>query len=89
MLHVGALTDLSLNGERIFAFAEPFHWTQVLEILRELRPSANLPEDYKDNGQRDLSTVDNELAVKILKESGRDGFKGLEQSLRELVDSLP
>ena len=88
-MHVGALTDLSLNGERIFAFAEPFHWAQVLEILRKLRPDANLPKDYEDNGQRDLSTVDNELAVKILKQSGRDGFKNLEQSLRELVDSLP
>lgn len=89
LLHVAALTDLSLNGERIFAFAEPFHWAQVIEILRKLRPDADLPKDFKDNGQRDLSTVDNELAVKILKGSGRDGFKGLEQSLKELVDSLP
>lgn len=88
LLHVGALTDLSLNGERIFAYGEPFYWGQVLDILKKLRPGAKLPE-YEDKGERETSTVDTELSLKILKSFGRDGFRGLEQSLEDLVHSLP
>jgi hypothetical protein len=87
LLHVGALTDLSLNGERIFAYSQPFHWGQVLDILKKLRPDASLPR-YEDKGEREISTVDTELSIKILRSLGKDGFKQLEQSLKELVDSL-
>src|SRR5437763_255698 len=37
-LHVIALLDPDVQSERIFAAARPFTWTEVLHILRTLRP---------------------------------------------------
>lgn len=88
LLHVAALTDLSVNNERIMAFAEPYNWNRILQICRKLRPELDLPADLEDDS-KDLSTVDTELSKKLLKENfGKNGFIPLEQSLKECLDSF-
>ncbi|KAK9896079.1 NAD(P)-binding protein [Cystobasidium minutum MCA 4210] len=87
-LHVAAATDSSVKNERIFAFAEPYNWNQVLDLCRKLRPQATVPENI-DNDDKDLSTVDNELAKKILKDRfGQDGFLPLEKGIKDNLDSF-
>ncbi len=48
-IHAIALLDPNVQSERLFAFAAPFTWTGVIDILRKLRPSnkslVNPPED--------------------------------------------
>jgi nucleoside-diphosphate-sugar epimerase len=87
-LHVAAATDSNIRGQRIFAFAEPFTWNQILDICRKARPSASIPQDSNDQ-RKDLSTVDNELAKQILKERfDQDGFIPLEQGVKDALESF-
>lgn len=88
LLHVAALTDLSIKDERIFAFAAPYHWNDILAICRNYKPDLDIPQDLEDN-DRDLTTVDTKLSENLLKEHfGRDGFIGLEESVKQCLDSF-
>ena len=44
-LHAAALARKSIQNERIFAFAVPFSWNQVLGILRKKFPKREFPAD--------------------------------------------
>jgi hypothetical protein len=85
---VAAATDSTIKNERIFAFAEPYTWNQVLDICRRARPDANVPSNL-DSDDKDVSTVDNELAKRILKERfGQDGFLSLGKGVTDALDSF-
>lgn len=64
-LHVIALTDPECNGQRLFAFAQPFNRTDVLNVYRKLFPDRKFPEDQPVG--RDLSQIPNEDAEALLK----------------------
>ena len=84
-LHTALLTDASYNNQRIFGFAQPYNWNQVLAILRRLRPDHNLPEDLEDDS-KDVSTVENGPALKILQDRfGQTDWVGLEEALKENI----
>lgn len=88
LLHVAALTDLTVNNERIFAFAAPYNWNDVLAAARTVRPDLQVPEDLKDNS-RDQTTVDTDLSKKLLRNHfSQNDFIGLEQSVKENLASL-
>lgn len=82
-LHVIALLDPAVESERIFAFAEKFNWTDIVGILRELRPENKLIPDPPENEGRDLSEL--VLAPKaermIQNFFGRSGWVGLKESV--------
>lgn len=85
---MAAATDSSIKDERIFAFAEPYNWNQVLDICRKARPEVDVPSKL-DNNDKDISTVDNELARQILKDRFRqDGFLPLERGVSDALDSF-
>ena len=88
-LHAALLTSPSIRGQRILAFAEPFHWDGVLNILSENKPRAAVyPEDLND-GKRDLSTVDNGPALQLLREKyGQETWTPLKQGVLESVADL-
>ncbi|KAJ7615669.1 hypothetical protein DFH06DRAFT_1286152 [Mycena polygramma] len=44
-LHVAALIDPACNGKRIFAYAEPFNWNDILGVLRKQNPGREFLED--------------------------------------------
>lgn len=88
-LHVAALTNPDVKSERIFAFAEPFNWTQIFSILRRLYPDHvdKIPGDIP-NEPKDLSIVETKArSEELLRTFGQDGFIGLEESLRENAES--
>lgn len=86
---IAAALDPSLKNERIFAFAQPFTFTEMIEILKELRPdSTTLGSPPVDEG-RDLSKVPNELGKQLLKKwYGQDDYKTMRQSIEECLASL-
>ena len=86
-LHLAALIDPDVNGERILAYAEPYNWNQVLAIFRELYKDRKFVDDLADQGA-DKSTVSTERSEEILKRMGVNGFTGLEQSLKVTVEPL-
>ena len=86
-LHLAALIDPDVNGERILAYKEPYNWNQVLGVFRKLYPDRRFVEDLPDQG-KDMSTVETKRSEEILRRMGVDGFTGLEQSLQWTVEPL-
>lgn len=86
-LHVAAITNPEIQNERIFAFAEPFIWNDVVRDFRKLRPEHQLPENFVDDNVWDRSKVQKERGAEILKTFGRPGWTGLEESLKNQLES--
>lgn len=84
------MLDESLQNERIFAFAAPFNNNDWVEAVKKVRPDVDESKLKIDpNELRDLSKVPNELGAKLLTEwYGQDGYKSLEQSLKENLDGI-
>lgn len=81
-LHVAALIIPTVKSERIFAYSQPFNWSDILDILRKAYPERSWPENISDE-PRDLSTVESrERSVELLKALGRNGFITLEESVK-------
>jgi len=81
-LHVGALVLPEIREERLFAFAHPFNWNDILAIFRRLYPDRSFVEDFPDLG-RDMSKVANAKAETILAHFGQQGWTSLEDSVRD------
>ncbi|RMX90014.1 hypothetical protein D0869_00441 [Hortaea werneckii] len=86
-LHVAALIDPACNGQRIFAFAEPFNWADVIDVFKKINPEGDFPAPPENEG-RDLSKIPNEDAVALLQKHFGQGWVGLEESLRENVKGV-
>lgn len=90
-LHLcAAVLDESLKNERIFAFSYTFNINDCIEAIKKVRPDVDASK-LKTNPDelRDLSKVPNELGAKLLKEwYGQDGYKTLEQSLKENLEGI-
>ncbi|OQO11810.1 hypothetical protein B0A48_03537 [Cryoendolithus antarcticus] len=80
-LHVAALLDSEAAGKRLFAFAAPFTWNDVLAILRKLEPGKKLIED-RDLGE-DLSEIPNGEAEALLRKHYGYGWTGLEETIKQ------
>lgn len=82
-LHVAALVDPACDGQRIFAYAEPYNWNDILTIFRKLEPGKSFLVDREQG--KDLSEVPNGEAEALLKKHYGHGWSGLEESIRENV----
>lgn len=81
-VHVAALLYPDVNSERLFAWAYPYNWNDILAILRKLYPEQEFMQDMPDLG-RDLSKVANDRAEELVKRFGRPGWTSLEDSIRD------
>ncbi|KAL8801947.1 MAG: hypothetical protein Q9182_004128 [Xanthomendoza sp. 2 TL-2023] len=102
LLHVAALLEGDVQGERILAFAGPFNWNDTVEALERIDAEGGdegwrwRAEDKRgrrkwekrEGCERDLKTVETGRGEELLRRYGRDGFRGLEESLRECVGSF-
>lgn len=93
LLHLGALLEEDVAGERLLAFAGPFNFNDVADLMEKLDA-----EGYGDgdgsrkwerikNASKDLKTVDTERPQELLRRYGRPGFTSLEESLKEAIQS--
>ncbi|KAH8893568.1 NAD(P)-binding protein, partial [Thozetella sp. PMI_491] len=88
-LHVSALLDSSVENERIFAFAREFNWTDVISILRKLRPGRELPDPPENEGRDYTVVVPQKRAEALLKSFfGQSGWTDMEQSLAEGIEDI-
>lgn len=91
-LHVIGLLDPDVQHERIFAFAGPFNWTDVIHIFRKLRPHLidSIPDPPK-NELRDLCEVKGSRRAEQLLKKWFDGqgFKSMEECLAEGIGDIP
>ncbi|KAL3445544.1 NAD(P)-binding protein [Aspergillus insuetus] len=86
-LHIIALANPAVRGERIFAVAGPFSFNGIIGALRSLYPERKW-EDYPDD-KRDLSTFEPiTRAEALLQDAYGRGFVGLEESVEGNVADL-
>ncbi|RAH50395.1 aldehyde reductase II [Aspergillus brunneoviolaceus CBS 621.78] len=90
-LHVVALLSPAVRGERIFAFASEFNWTDVVSILRRLRPDNALIPDPPANEGRDASEIlPTRRAEDLLREFyGQPGWMSLEETIAAGIEDVP
>ena len=62
--------------------------SEVMRILRKLRPDHKFIEDFTDEKDRDLSTVPNQRGAELLKRMGRPGYTSLEETIAENISAL-
>jgi hypothetical protein len=87
-IHIAALVSKSVNNERIFAFAEPFTWNDVLTTLRRLYPTRRFADDIP-NAERSNMRVPNDRGLTLLRDMfKRQGWTGLEETIEENVKDL-
>lgn len=84
-IHVAALIYSDVESERLFTFAHPFTWNEILAVFRKWYPNHKTIDDIPDLGQ-DLSKVANQRAEELLKRFGLPGWTSLEQSVRDATD---
>ena len=85
-VHVAALIFPDVKSERLFTFAYPFTWNDLLAVYRKLHPEREFFDDIPDLG-KDLSKVANERAEELLKRMGRLGWASLEVSVEDTLKS--
>ncbi|KAF4506947.1 hypothetical protein G6O67_005629 [Ophiocordyceps sinensis] len=86
LLHVAALLEEDVVGERLLACAGPFNFNETVALMERLGDGSRRWERI-ENTDRDLKTVDSTRALELLRRYGRPGFTGLEESLKEAIES--
>ncbi|KAI1136072.1 NAD(P)-binding protein [Hypoxylon sp. FL0543] len=86
-LHVAALVYPDVVGERIFAFASPFNWNDVLRILKRAYPQRKFSEEIPGLGRYE-SKVTNERAEELLKRLTGHGWTSLEDSVKANAEGV-
>ncbi|KAL7928116.1 NAD(P)-binding protein [Trichoderma chlorosporum] len=88
-LHVAALLDPNVNEQRIFAFAKAYNWTDVLTILRKLRPDQEYPSNPENEGRDYTEVIPMARAQKLLQSFfGQKSWTSLEESLAAGIEDL-
>lgn len=84
-LHVAALVYGDVRGERLFAFARPYNFDDILGVMRRIAPPGRrLAAGFPGQG-RDLSTVPNARAEALLRRLTGHGWTGLEETVRQAM----
>ncbi|KAL2070615.1 hypothetical protein VTL71DRAFT_13641 [Oculimacula yallundae] len=87
-LHVIALVDPSVSGERLLAYAEKMDYNSTISTLSKVVGADAVKNIEKvEEGEKDLSEVDVARTEELLRAAGLQGLKSFEQSLKECLDS--
>jgi hypothetical protein len=88
-IHAIALLDPDIKSERLFAFASPFTWTDIIHILRKYRPENDKLPSPPENEGEDLSVIlPAKRAEDLLKLwFDRPGWVPFEQSVKDALDT--
>ncbi|KAM0425863.1 hypothetical protein ACHAPT_008801 [Fusarium lateritium] len=80
LLHVAALTQEDVRGERLLGFAGPFNFNSLLAAFRELDPAKSWPSDDASQ-EHNLCRVDTGREVELLGRFGRSGWTSFYESV--------
>ncbi|KAI0515441.1 hypothetical protein F5B22DRAFT_646715 [Xylaria bambusicola] len=87
-IHLAAAIDRTVVNERIFAFAYPYNWNDVLDVYRELWPDKEFMQNNPELG-RDMSRPDNALGLKLLRKwYGTESYTDLKESIKQQFKSI-
>lgn len=86
--HVAGAVLPGVQNERIFAWAEPFNFDAVLEIMRIQFPEKNFVGNFHRYRELSVAEKPQARALELLKQLGREGFVPLKQSVLLNVEKL-
>ncbi|KAH7118392.1 hypothetical protein EDB81DRAFT_701451 [Dactylonectria macrodidyma] len=87
LLHIAAILDPEVKNARLQAWGHSHHWNDLLAILRKLRPQKEFIADYSDRFLLTISTDFSDSIALLKKWAGQDGWRSLEGSIAEGIDS--
>lgn len=88
LLHVAGLIHPDVDGERIFAYDGTYTFNDWLGLFRKFAPDKTFPDDMPGL-DRSFSRIEGrDRSEALLKDLGRSGFVGLEETLRANVEEL-
>ncbi|KPI39811.1 Aldehyde 2 [Cyphellophora attinorum] len=89
-LHVIALLNQTVTSERLFGLAGRFEWKDVIDNLRELRPSSKkLVTDFPPARTGNVEIVPTERSKELLRSFfGQEEWTSLKDSLDSCISSL-
>ncbi|GKZ33077.1 hypothetical protein AbraIFM66950_002852 [Aspergillus brasiliensis] len=81
LLHVAALTNPTVQNERLFAYGWPFFWNDLATIYRNIFPNRELPTDLpaRDRDADLLVVKPAKRSEDLLKEMGKPGWSSLKE----------
>lgn len=83
-LHVAALLDEEVDGQRLWAAAGPFCAEDVQNVLKEVKPDYN-QKDLSSFPKKPDVKIDNKASVDLLQKHYSCGFTGLKETVRANV----
>jgi nucleoside-diphosphate-sugar epimerase len=87
-VHVAALLDGDVNGRRLYAFARPFNWNDVLGALRRVEPGKEFMADL-DGQWSDETKVENGPAKELLKKwFGQEDWTPFDEIIKANIADL-
>ena len=88
LLHVAAAILPDVKGERIFGFAVPFCWDDVLDILRKQCPDRTFQGNFAGVPFPNVTIKPRERAEELLKRLGKPGFTSLAEMVLSNTEDL-
>lgn len=88
LLHLGALLHPGYRGERIFGCAHRKNWADWITRLRKMYPNHQFPDPPKEEGENVENIVDRPRAEALLQWAGKAGFRPMEESIKEVFDTM-
>ncbi|KAK1595614.1 LOW QUALITY PROTEIN: uncharacterized protein LY79DRAFT_588592 [Colletotrichum navitas] len=86
-LHVAAAALPDVKSQRIFAFAHPLWWDNILEVFRKQYPDKKFPDNFY-NEPYPAIIKPRDRAEELLKRLGKPGWTPFEETLKMNVDDL-
>lgn len=87
-IHLGALTQDDVRGERLFAAAGRYSWNGILEIMKRRFPNHKTSLETIHEPAVDCGNIDNQRAEEVLRRVKGSGWVGLEDTVVEVGQSL-
>lgn len=86
-MHVAAILDPDVKQERYQIWGALSTFNPFLEILRKIRPEQKFIPDLEETPLLTITTDESDTLALLKKWTGRDGYKSLEQSIKESLAS--
>lgn len=89
LLHLAGLVHADVQNERLFAFGNPFTWSQIVVVFKKLCPGRTLAEGMFGQGKAERFEIEPAARAEgLLREMGKEGFSSLEETLKANVADL-
>lgn len=89
-MHAVALLDPKVESQRLFAFAGPYNWTDIIGVLHKLRPgNTKIPQAPENEGRDLFDMKPSKRGEELIKNFfGVPGWKDLETSIAEGIADM-